>query len=125
MCSANASHVGAMARVQSQSGFEVADGLLRLAREKLYPAVPVPASSVARVEGKRALDQSNRCAEVLGEITEHPGGFREYTGIITVRLKRLLRQLDGFESVGLRLVGPATGIEKLAAARRCSKRRSE
>jgi hypothetical protein len=89
------------------------------------PAVPKPAACIARVEHKGPFDHCDGAVDILGKIRRHAGGLGQYGGVIAVRLKSVVSELDCLAPVLLRIVGLSGNSEELAATGRNGERRAK
>ena len=78
----------AIARTEPQSGLRMLDRSVGLARSPLENTADLPASSKARIERQRAIDQGYYRADILAEERQREGGVDQHARIIASRLKR-------------------------------------
>src|ERR1700730_12601740 len=95
-----------------------------LASPEPQTAAQIPAAGEAQVERERTVEQPDHGADVLAELSQHPGGGSEDARVVLPHFERLPSKIDGFAAGCLRRVGPAVKDEPHMAHRRTSQCRS-
>src|SRR6516225_7078735 len=72
---------------ETQSGFDMLDRDVRLARPKPYIAADEPAAGEIRIERQCAVDQRHHGADVLAEIGQRDGGIRQGDRVVAGHLQ--------------------------------------
>src|SRR5215831_10281439 len=95
-----------LAGAQPQRGLDMLNREIMLTGKYPEKAAHKPAAGVARVQRKRAVDQSDHGADILAEYSQYVGGVGEDARVAFPHLKRLPSEIDGLAAGCLWLVGP-------------------